>query len=139
MSTVVADIMTANPITIQTDTTLQEMIGLMKTHSFRHLLVVEDSHLIGIVTDRDVRLAMNSPLVQHDRAEDWHLLQSVKAQSCMTPNPMTVEPHTLVAEAADLIKRYKFDALPVVKAAQLVGIVTISDMLTHYIKLLQEV
>lgn len=137
MAITVADIMTANPITISGGTTLGDMIGLMKTHGFRHLLVVQDDQLVGIVTDRDVRLAMNSPLVQHERAANWHLLQSVTATDCMTPNPMTVAPDTPAASAADLINRYKFDALPVVEETQLVGIVTVSDILTSYIDMLK--
>ena len=63
----VVDIMTPNPITVEPDTPLAEAVGLMKSHKCRHLLITEHDHLAGIITDRDIRLAMNSPMVLHDR------------------------------------------------------------------------
>ena len=134
----VADIMTPNPITVQSITTLDEVIGLMKTHHFRHIPVVDNHQLLGIISDRDVRLAVNSPLIKHQSEKDWELLNTVKAEDCMTPNPLTIEPSTSTAKAAELMNHYKFDALPVVKEGQLVGIVTVDDVLKHYIELMNQ-
>lgn len=133
----VADLMSAEPITVTTETSLETVIGLMKEHRCRQLLVTEAGKLVGIVTDRDVRLAMNSPLVLHERADDVALLRGVTAGVCMTPNPLTVKPDDSAAHAARLIRQYKFGALPVVEGTKPVGIVTISDLLGSYITLLQ--
>lgn len=133
----VADLMSAEPITVTTETSLETVIGLMKEHRCRQLLVTEAGKLVGIVTDRDVRLAMNSPLVLHERADDVALLRGVTAGVCMTPNPLTVKPDDSAAHAARLIRQYKFGALPVVEGGKPVGIVTISDLLGSYITLLQ--
>ncbi len=133
----VRDIMTPDPVTIQPDTTLDEVMGLMKSNDCRHLLVVEGERLLGMVTDRDVRLAAHSPLVAHDHHEDMALLKSVTAADCMTPNPMTVKPDAPATQAADQMNRYKFGALPVVDGERLVGIVTVSDVLKSYIQLLK--
>lgn len=132
---IVADIMTPNPITVGLSTRLDEVIGLMKTHHFRHVPVVDNHQLVGIISDRDVRLAMNSPLVQHQPEKDWELLSTVKAEDCMTLSPLTIEPSALAAKAAELMNHYKFDALPVVKEGRLVGIVTVGDILKNYIEL----
>lgn len=132
----VSEIMTTNPITVQPITKLNEVIGLMKSHQFRHLLVVDSKQLVGIISDRDVRLAMNSPLVKHQPEHDWELLNTIIAADCMTPNPLTIQPNESAAKVAELMNHYKFDALPVVEAGQLVGIVTVGDILKHYIELM---
>lgn len=132
----VEDIMTADPCTVEPDTPLGEVLGIMKDHQCRQLPVVSSGRLVGIVTDRDVRLAMNSPFVLHERSDDQSLLGSLPAEACMTPDPLTVEEDAPAALAADLMRSYKFNALPVTRGGQLVGIVTTSDVLRSYITLL---
>jgi acetoin utilization protein AcuB len=132
----VADIMTTAPISVSGSLPLHVVIGLMKEHACRQLPVMSGDRLIGIVTDRDVRLAMNSPLVLRERTEDDALLHQVTAEDCMTPNPTTIAPDASAREAADLMRTYKFGALPVVSEGKLVGIVTITDILGSYINLL---
>ncbi len=129
----VADIMTPDPITVTPDTTLEEVIGLMKSHPCRHLLVMSQERLIGIITDRDVRLAMNSPMVLRFREDDQALLRGVTAAACMTPEPMTIESDETVVRAAQLMRRYNFSALPVIEAGRVVGIITVSDIVDSYI------
>ncbi len=132
----VRDIMTPDPITVQRATPLAEVIGLMKTHACRHLPVVDESQIVGIISDRDVRLVLDSPLIPHERSQEWELLQSAIAEACMTPDPMCVAPDMAADEVARLMTRYKFGALPVVEEERLVGIVTVSDILQSYITLL---
>ena len=132
----VRDIMTPNPITVQCSAMLVEVIGLMKAHKCRQLPVLEGHRLAGIVTDRDIRLAAHSSLVLREHSEDLTFWQNATAQDCMTYNPLTVEPNKPATHAAELLNRYKFGALPVVENGQLVGIVTVSDILSSYIALL---
>lgn len=134
----VCDIMTPHPASIIPETPLREVLGLMKDHQCRQLPVVDGDHVVGIVTDRDVRLVMNSPLTMRERFEDELLLRTVTAADCMTPNPMTVDINDPAATAADLLRTFKFGGLPVVDSGRLVGIVTVSDILVSFIKLLRE-
>jgi acetoin utilization protein AcuB len=125
-------IMTPNPITIRPETPLSEIVEIMKSHGFRHLPVMSHNHLVGIVTDRDIRLAMNSPFIPHDRAEDEEVLRTLTAKDCMTAEPTTIcydKPATL---AADIMRTHKFGALPVLKDGELAGIVTVSDILRSF-------
>jgi CBS domain-containing protein len=87
---------------------------------------------MGIVTDRDVRLVMNSPMVLHGHWQNEELLDTVSADSCMTANPMTVSPETPAYRAAKMLSLYKFGALPVVDDELLVGIITVTDFLDHF-------
>lgn len=131
----VKEIMTQNPCTVLQETMLVDVITLLKTTNCRQLPVVDhDEHLIGIITDRDVRLALNSPLTLHERQQDIDLLHKVTVEACMTPNPMTVSPGTNAVEAADLLIRYKFGALPVIDEDRLVvGILTTTDFLRQFV------
>jgi acetoin utilization protein AcuB len=132
----VADIMTLKPAVVRTDTALRDVIGEMKLHGCRQLPVVDGEKLVGIITDRDVRLVMNSPLVLHERSEDLKLLKETTAEAVMTPDPMTIAASAPAKLAAALLQTYKFGGLPVVDNGRLVGIVTVSDILSSYIFLL---
>lgn len=133
----VNDIMTVNPYTLAPEMSLREIIRMMKEEGCRHLPVVDDGKLVGIVTDRDVRLVLNSPLVLHARWPDDDLLDEVAAEGIMTTDPVTVTPDTPAAKAAEILSIYKFGALPVVEnhksgSKTLVGIVTVTDFLNHF-------
>lgn len=133
----VNDIMTVNPYTLAPEMTLREILRMMKEEGCRHLPVVDEDKLVGIVTDRDVRLVLNSPLVLHARWPDDELLDEVAAEGIMTTDPVTVTPDTPAAKAAEILSIYKFGALPVVAnhkngSKTLVGIVTVTDFLTHF-------
>jgi len=128
----VNDLMTSIPNTVTPQTTLRQVIDVMKTQSCRQLPVLQSGQLVGIITDRDVRLVMNSPLVLHGRWQDEEILDHVTAESCMTPDPMTVTPETPAYQAANMLSIYKFGALPVVDNGSLVGIITVTDFLNYF-------
>lgn len=133
----VKDIMTAEPCCIEPATPVGEALRLMKERRCRQLPVCDRAgRLVGILTDRDVRLAMNSPFVLHERADDTALLEKTPAEACMTPNPLTIDADAPAALAADRLREYKFGALPVMHGGELVGIVTVSDILRSYSELL---
>ena len=128
----VNDLMTPIPDTVTPQTTLRQVIEVMKSQGCRQLPVMDQSRLIGIITDRDVRLVMNSPLVMHGRWQDEEILDTMTADACMTPNPMTVSPDTPAYQAANMLSIYKFGALPVVDNDELVGIITVTDFLNYF-------
>ena len=130
----VNDLMTVIPLTVSPDTTLRNVIGIMKSEGCRQLPVLDKGKLIGIISDRDVRLIMNSPIVLHGRWQDEELLDKMTAEGCMTTNPITVSPDTSAKKAAEMLQTYKFGALPVVEEDTLVGIITVTDFLGYFIK-----
>jgi acetoin utilization protein AcuB len=136
MMITVADIMTPDPASCGRDTPLGEIIGLMKTHACRQVPVVEDGRVVGIVTDRDVRLAMNSPFTLHERSQDQAMLNDITAEACMTPHPLCIDVNETAQQAAKLIMEYKFGGLPVISEGRLVGIITTTDLIKSYLTLL---
>ena len=137
----VGNIMTSEVITVAPTSSIGAAIELMRQHGFRRLPVVEDDKLVGIVTDRDLRQATNSPLVLRERWYSDFLLEAIKVRSCMTADPITVQPSTRVADAALLLREHKIGGLPVVDiddGHHVVGMVTITDMLGCLIHLLKQ-
>lgn len=134
----VNDLMTVIPSSVAPDTSMRTVIGVMKTEGCRQLPVLDNGKLVGIITDRDVRLIMNSPVVLHGRWQDEELLDSMAAESCMTPNPITVAPNTPAYRAAEMLSIYKFGALPVLENDTVVGIITVTDFLEYAAKMLAE-
>lgn len=129
----VGDLMTESPDTAPVSATLRDVLQHMKRDNCRQLPVVDaEQRLVGIITDRDVRLAMNSPLLLRERWQDEALLDSVTAESCMTAGPLTVGPDVPAYEAAEMLATHKFGALPVVDGDELVGILSVTDVLRAF-------
>lgn len=132
----VLDVMTANPITIRSDKSLRTALELMQEHQVQHLPVMSSSgHLIGVVSDRDCRLALNSPYTMRERWQDEDLVRKVQIRSIMAAAPIVVEPHAPAAEAARLMLEHRIGCLPVMRVETLIGIVTRSDLLVAFMQI----
>ena len=134
---IVEDIMTPNPLTVTPRNAIRSAVNLMREGGFRRLPVVDRGRLVGIITDRDLRRAANSPVVVREQWYDNFILDHIEVGSCMTPNPLTIEPDAPIAEAARIMRNHKIGGLPVVANEQLVGIITETDLLDFLIELLE--
>ncbi len=129
----VNDLMTVEPKTVAPDSTLRDVLARMTEENCRQFPVQNAAgRLVGIITDRDIRLAMNSPIVLHEKWQDEELLDTATVESCMTADPITVSPDMPAFQAAEMLSAYKFGALPVVDDGLLVGIITITDFLDYF-------
>jgi acetoin utilization protein AcuB len=133
----VADIMHSNPVTVTPRNAIRTAINLMREGGFRRLPVVDRGRLVGIITDRDLRRAANSPYVVREKWYDNFVLDHIEVGTCMTADPVTVTPETSVADAARLMRNHKIGGLPVVADGQLLGIVTETDLLDCLIAMLE--
>ncbi|HSH03684.1 MAG TPA: CBS domain-containing protein [Anaerolineae bacterium] len=128
----VNDLMTLDPFTVFETATLREVQTLMRVEGYRQLPVVTESgELAGIVTDRDLRLALNSPML----GEKWMnetVLDNVRVNNVMTSNPICVTPDTPAYEAAEMLGVYKFGGMPVVDNGVLLGIISVTDFLEFF-------
>lgn len=129
----VKDLMSSAPETVSPDAHLHDALTRMNYTGYRHLPVVDNDRLVGIITDRDIRLAVNSPLVvaETDLTREA-VLDDVSVYDCMTPDPQCVSPDTPLHEVAELLVLNKFGAMPVVDDSQLVGMISYIDFLKHY-------
>ena len=123
----VRDIMTAQPITVDPETPMLEARQWMVQKRIRHLVVVENARVVGIVTDRDIRLNLPSPATSLSVWELNYLLAQRRVGGVMSATVLVVDPDRPVADAARIMMEHKIGALPVVDEGRLVGIVTESD------------
>ena len=129
----VRSLMTPDPETVGPLAPLHAVVARMNRGGWHHLPVVEDGLLIGIVTDRDVRLAVNSPLIFDEaRLPRTAVLESIVVSECMSRNPVTIDVGAAARQAADTLAVHGFGALPVLDKDRLVGIITVPDFLRHY-------
>ena len=118
---------------VSSDTHLRDVLIKMNRAGFRHLPVVKNNQLVGIITDRDVRLAVNSPVVNEDAELIREaVLDDLRVDCCMTPDPQCVSSDTPAHEVAELLSLNKFGAMPVVDEGKLVGMISCVDFLKHY-------
>jgi acetoin utilization protein AcuB len=125
----VEDVMTRSVVTLTSGETLGDAVNLLRTKRIRHLPVVDDSKLVGIVTDRDVKRATPSVLSGVDRDQYDRVLETIKVGHFMTREPRTVTPKTGLKAAVEIFLDLKVGALPVVDDGRLVGILTDIDIL----------
>ena len=130
----VRDLMTTNPITVGPETPVLDARQLMIDKRFRHVLITDGPKLLGIVTDRDIRLNLPSPATSLSVWEINYLLARLTVASVMTKSLVTVSPRQDTREAALLMLDHKIGALPVVDGGLLVGIITETDLLRAYVK-----
>ncbi len=122
--------MTPNPITVQPETSLRKTLELLQTHQIRHLPVVRGKKLVGIVTDRDLRQLLPSPLATPEELERFGSDGArVKVRDIMTRRVFLVSPDTRTDKAARLMVEHRIGCLPVLRGSTLVGIVTTVDLL----------
>jgi acetoin utilization protein AcuB len=112
-------------IIIGRDALLQEAAVLMKQHSIRHLPVVEEGHLVGFITESDLR-QYSFPSLEKD----------ILVHEVMVLNPITINVNASVESAVRLIHDYKIGGLPVLDKKKLVGIITVIDLLSAFIDMM---
>jgi acetoin utilization protein AcuB len=125
-----------NPITIGPDANFFEARSLIHDKGVRHLPVVDkENHLVGIVTDRDIREAAPSDATLLSVQELNYLLGKLKVSAFMTPKErlITITPDTLIEEAVKLMRDHKIGCLPVLESGKLYGIFTETDALDHLV------
>lgn len=130
----VKDRMSKNPQTVKPDDALKDAIWKMERGHFRHLPVIDDDgKLIGILSDRDIRLIRPS-LALVGKEDAMVQLWSIAVQQAAVFEPIKVKPETTLKEAADLMLRWQVGGLPVVDdQAKLVGIITYTDILREFV------
>ncbi|HEY8485903.1 MAG TPA: CBS and ACT domain-containing protein [Limnochordales bacterium] len=132
----VRDRMTANPITVQPQTSVNEALRIMQGRKIRRLPVVQDGRLVGIVTLLDLMRVSASPATTLSVYELRYLLDRLSVQEAMTRQVITIHPDEPIEQAALLMREHKIGGLPVVENGRLVGIITETDIFDALVDLL---
>ena len=117
--TALSEVASQPALTVSASTTLADTIHLMQQERRACVLIMENDRLIGIFTERDVlRLA--------GAGADF---EATPLRDSMTPNPLTISAEDGILEAAQLMGSRRLRHLPVVEGGNLVGMVSIRDVL----------
>jgi CBS domain-containing protein len=125
----VREIMSKNIEVVDRNDNLRTVEERMATKQLRHLPVLEQGEIVGIVTQRDLfKATMSSTMGYGEKAQQAYL-QSVRVKEIMVYPVVTVSPDISVAAAAEMMINKGIGCLPVVDDHQLIGIVTKTDLL----------
>lgn len=120
---------TPDPVTANEDMMIDELRGLMERHGIRHVPVVRGDAVVGVISDRDVRLVAGLTAAEK--------LQ-VRAADIMAPDPLTVSADTPLDEVAYAMSEKKVgSAIVRDEDGQLVGIFTATDALNALIEIVR--
>jgi acetoin utilization protein AcuB len=116
----VTERMSSKPTSVSPRDTLAAAKALMDAEGFHRLPVLEAGRLVGILSERDLRM-------------HWGYLDSTRVDAAMKTDPMFVSPETGIEDAARIMLRHTIGALPVVDKGKLVGIITTTDILKAFL------
>ena len=123
---VVSHWMSTDLVTIRKEASIQEAMALMKRQSIRHLPVVDQKmNLLGWITDADLRGVLIASMLEELTLED-----------VMIRKPFTIHPEMALEEAARILLDKRVGGLPIVENGTLVGVITVSDILSAFITFL---
>ncbi len=118
----VRDIMTSPVAAVPPGATLEDAYRMMQEKQIRHLLVFDGDRVVGVVTDRDLRLATSA-------LSAAPFPPGSRVGSVMVRSPVTAAPDDPVEDAARVMRERKIGCLPVMEGDRLLGIVTGIDLL----------
>jgi CBS domain-containing protein len=134
----VRDYMTTEPVTLHDQDPLREAVELVMVRRIRHIPILDaEEKLVGIVTDRDVKRTLPSPLSSTAQEEHEAVLETTSLHQVMTREPITTEPDANIADAVEVLVHSRIGGLPVLENGTLVGVFTEKDALRGYLDLLK--
>ena len=128
---VVREIMKGHPVTLKPGDTLDLANDIISLGRIRHIPVVEDGQLVGLLSERDLIGAAATEIFGLKQKRKSALLKTVLIKDVMKKKVITVKPDTPIKDAAHLMADKKIGCVPVVTAGALVGLVTTTDILRY--------
>jgi acetoin utilization protein AcuB len=132
----VSQLMSKRLYTIGPDDSVENAVRQLGQRGVRHLLVLDSDRLIGILSDRDIKRALEPMKAKRKKLLNigglFFLLEPIYVREIMTRDPVTIGPDVRAQEAAAMMVSKRFGALPVVDQGELVGIVTETDLLRFF-------
>ncbi len=131
----IKDIMQRDVVTVTPETRVPQVLRLLQPRGFRHVPVIDNKTLVGIISDRDVKQALASLAgtgaagAELERAREW-----LTASEIMQRAVTTIAPMDTVEEGARLMMAQRISALPVIDGGRLVGIVSETDVLELFVR-----
>jgi CBS domain-containing protein len=119
MAKTVADVMTRDPVTVESSHPVREAAQLMRDADAGALIVLQDGKVAGIATDRDIVVRV----VANGDGPDTPV-----QQACSAGDVATVAPDTSIEQAVQIMRTKAVRRLPVIESGRPVGIVSMGDL-----------
>jgi CBS domain-containing protein len=129
----VKDIMAKDVVTLEIDEELSLADDIMQLGRIRHLPVVENERLVGIISQRDLFKASLTSLMGFGEKAKRDFLKTVAVKKIMVKKVITVSPDADIKDAGRIMLEKKIGCLPVVENDKLVGLITETDILKQCI------
>ena len=120
--------MTRDVKSLESGQVLLEAMQFLRTHQVRHIPILEDGKLVGIVTDRDIKRATPSALDPGQREVWERIVNDTTLATVMTRAPVTASPSLSFKDGLTLFVDEAIGCLPVIEGGELAGIVTARDL-----------
>jgi len=131
----ISKIMTKDVITLNLKDDLETAEMLFKKNSIRHIPVVKDRTIIGMLSYTDLlRISFADATDEYDSEVDTIVYNMFTIEQVMAKNVVSVPSSATVKEVAKLLGKREFHALPVLDDGKLVGIVTTTDLINYLVE-----
>lgn len=126
--------MTAGVHSINEKDDLNRAIKLIRKHKIRHLPVINNKVITGIISSTDINRLTFGGLFDNQDGTDEAILEMLTIKQVMTSKPRTVNADQTIREVAEIFAKEGFHALPVVENGELKGIVTTTDVIKYILE-----
>ncbi|MGB2087187.1 MAG: CBS domain-containing protein [Psychroflexus salarius] len=131
----VSKIMTENLVKLNIQDSLTKAESLFKKHKIRHIPVVKNEKVVGMLSYTDLmRISFADATDDDGEAVETTVYDMFSLEQVMTNNVEVIAHDANIKDAAEVFTKKEFHALPVVKDDSLVGIVTTTDMIKYLVE-----
>ena len=125
------DVMTADPLAVTPKASIAEVWDLMREVEVRHVPVVQDGALVGMLSDRDLARVDMARLLESEGADALRQALATPVAEVMTSDVISVEPDTEIGDVIGVLIDHRIGALPVIDAdtREVLGIISYVDVL----------
>ena len=128
---VVREIMMGSPVTLKPEDTLDLANDIISLGRIRHIPVVKDGKLVGLLSERDLMGAAATEIFGLKQKRKSALLKTVLIKDVMKKRVISVKPDTPIKDAAHMMADKKIGCVPVIENGALVGLLTTTDILRY--------
>lgn len=133
--TLITEIMTTEVITLTHKDSLNTAEMLFKTNHIRHIPVVKEDAIIGMLSYTDLlRISFADAVYDDEENIDTIVYNMFTIEQVMAKKLVSVSPTTTIKEVAEILSKKEFHAIPVIDDNKLIGIVTTTDLINYLLE-----
>jgi CBS domain-containing protein len=125
---IVSQLMTKNVVVANPSNKISQVLAFFTETNITHLPVAENDRLLGIISIKDLLKFISKGLQAGTSVSMESLDSTFSLDAIMTKDPITLSPSDDVEKARELLSTGKFSALPVVDNGDILGIISIKDV-----------